>query len=57
MAALRPDTLETAISIAALPDQIRGFGPVKEANRAKAEAQRKTLLETLQSPLLAVAAE
>jgi indolepyruvate ferredoxin oxidoreductase len=57
MAALRPDTLEIAISLSALPDQIRGFGPVKEANRDKAEAQRATLLAQLASPPLAVAAE
>ena len=57
MAVLRPDTLETAVSLAELPDQIRGFGPVKQANRAKAEARRKRLLESLQAPALAVAAE
>ena len=57
MAALRPDTLEMAVSLAELPDQIRGFGPVKEANRKKAEARRKVLLESLQAPSLAVAAE
>jgi indolepyruvate ferredoxin oxidoreductase len=57
MDALRPDTLETAVSLAELPDQIRGFGPVKEANRTKAEARRKVLLESLQTPTLAVAAE
>jgi indolepyruvate ferredoxin oxidoreductase len=57
MAALRPDTLETAVSLAELPDQIRGFGPVKEANRVKAEARRKLLLESLHAPSLAVAAE
>jgi len=57
MAALRPNTLETAVSLAELPDQIRGFGSVKEANRVKAEARRKLLLESLQVPPLAVAAE
>jgi indolepyruvate ferredoxin oxidoreductase len=57
MEALRPDTLETAVSLAELPDQIRGFGPVKDANRAKAEARRKVLLEALRAPRLAVAAE
>ena len=57
MEALRPDTLETAVSLAELPDQIRGFGPVKDANRAKAEARRKVLLESLHAPQLAVAAE
>ncbi len=57
MDTLQPDTLETAVSLAELPDQIRGFGPVKDANRAKAEARRKVLLESLQAPPLAVAAE
>ena len=57
MAALRPDTLESAISLAALPDQIRGFGPVKEANRDNVEAQRGDLLARLQAPTFAVAAE
>ena len=57
MDALRPDTLETAVSLAELPDQVRGFGPVKEANRAKAEVRRKLLLADLQAPPLAVAAE
>jgi indolepyruvate ferredoxin oxidoreductase len=57
MAVLRPDTLEAAVSLAELPDQIRGFGPVKEANRVKAEARRKLLLESLHAPSLAVAAE
>ena len=57
MEALRPDTLETAVSLAELPDQIRGFGPVKDANRVKAEGRRKVLLESLQAPQLAVAAE
>ena len=54
---LRPDKLETAVSLAELPDQIRGFGPVKDANRVKAEARRKVLLESLQASQLAVAAE
>jgi indolepyruvate ferredoxin oxidoreductase len=57
MDALRPDTLETAVSLAELPDQIRGFGPVKEANRAKAEARRKVLLAGLRVLPMAVAAE
>ncbi len=58
--ALRPETVETAIAIAELPDMIRGFGPVKEANRAKAMERRKTLLAKLNAPEaapVAVAAE
>jgi len=47
LAALRPETLDTAVAIALLPDMIRGFGPVKDANRRKAEAQRPALLARL----------
>ena len=36
---------------------IRGFGPVKEANRVKAEEQRRVLLARLAPPPLSVAAE
>jgi indolepyruvate ferredoxin oxidoreductase len=50
LATLSPATLETAIALAELPDQIRGFGPVKEANRAKAEARRAQLLARLAAP-------
>jgi indolepyruvate ferredoxin oxidoreductase len=57
--ALRPDNLDVAVAIAALPDQIRGFGSVKEANRAKAMAQRENLLPKLRDvpQVAAVAAE
>ena len=57
MAVLGPDTLEAAVALVELPDQIRGFGPVKEANRQVAEVRRKLLLERLQAPPVAVAAE
>jgi indolepyruvate ferredoxin oxidoreductase len=59
LAALRPDTLDTAMALAELPDMIRGFGPVKDANRAKAEARRATLLALLDAPprTMAMAAE
>ena len=57
-AALRPETLETAVSLAALPEQIRGFGPVKDNARAKAAARRKELLAALEHPpVVAMAAE
>jgi hypothetical protein len=36
---------------------IRGFGPVKEANRLKAEDQRRMLLAQLTPVPMAVAAE
>jgi indolepyruvate ferredoxin oxidoreductase len=58
LAALQPDTLDTAVALAELPDQIRGFGPVKDANRAKAEIRRTALLEQLARPVqVAMAAE
>ena len=47
LAELRPETLETAVAIAGLPDMIRGFGPVKDANRAKAAERRLALLDRL----------
>jgi indolepyruvate ferredoxin oxidoreductase len=47
LAALSPDTLDVAVAIAQLPDMIRGFGPVKDANRAKADKQRSALLAQL----------
>ena len=49
-AALRPDTLGTATALAELPDMIRGFGPVKDANRAKAGQRRAMLLARLSDP-------
>jgi indolepyruvate ferredoxin oxidoreductase len=57
LAALRPDTLDVAVAIAQLPDMIRGFGPVKDANRLKAEEQRRVLLPRLAAAPLPVAAE
>ena len=54
-AALRAGTLETAVNLAALPDTIRGFGPVKDANRAKAETRRTALLAALKAPTAAMA--
>jgi indolepyruvate ferredoxin oxidoreductase len=58
LGALRPDNLSTAVALAELPEQIRGFGPVKDANRAKAEAMRTGLLAQLAQPVpMAIAAE
>jgi indolepyruvate ferredoxin oxidoreductase len=57
LAALRADTLDVAVAIAQLPDMIRGFGPVKEANHEKAEEQRRALLARLAPAPVAVAAE
>ena len=58
VAASRPETMAMAISLASLPETIRGFGPVKDNARAKAAAQREKLLAALhQPPVMAMAAE
>jgi len=58
MAALNTENLPTAVAIADLPDQIRGFGPVKDANREKAMVRRSELLAALSRPAsVAMAAE
>ncbi len=44
LGALTPEKLDIAVQLAELPLQIRGFGPVKQANEAKAAKQRETLL-------------
>jgi indolepyruvate ferredoxin oxidoreductase len=46
---LRADNLEAAVALADLPDTIRGFGPVKDANRAEAQTLRGELLQRLQA--------
>ncbi|HEY6431990.1 MAG TPA: DUF6537 domain-containing protein, partial [Acetobacteraceae bacterium] len=59
-AGMRSDNLDIAVALAEIPDLIRGFGPVKEANRAKAMVRRESLLEELRTRHLqpvAVAAE
>jgi indolepyruvate ferredoxin oxidoreductase len=50
LAVLSPATLDTAVGLAELPDTIRGFGPVKDAARAKAETRRGALLARLAEP-------
>jgi indolepyruvate ferredoxin oxidoreductase len=58
LSGLAAATLDTAVALAELPDQIRGFGPVKDANRAKAEVRRTELLAALsRSEPVAMAAE
>jgi indolepyruvate ferredoxin oxidoreductase len=49
--ALSPETLETAVLLAALPDGIRGFGPIKHASVEKAKAREKELIASLRKPL------
>ncbi|MCV2892273.1 indolepyruvate ferredoxin oxidoreductase family protein [Lentibacter sp. XHP0401] len=46
---LSPDTLEIAVALAELPLAIRGFGPVKIENEAKAAKEREALLAQLRS--------
>jgi len=49
LAHLSPETLDVAVALAELPLSIRGFGPVKEANEAKAAKNREELLAQLRS--------
>ena len=58
LSGLNRERMATAVAIAEIPDQIRGFGPVKDANRVKAEGVRARLLEVWARPaVVAVAAE
>jgi indolepyruvate ferredoxin oxidoreductase len=57
LAGLTRDNLQIGVAIAELPDTIRGFGPVKDANRAKADARRTELLAAFARPATAMAAE
>ncbi len=44
LAKVTPATMDAAVALAELPLSIRGFGPVKEANEAKAAKRREELL-------------
>ena len=57
MESLRPDTLDTAVALADIPNHIRGFGPVKDKAMRDAMPQRAALLDALHARPLAVAAE
>ena len=52
-------TRDAVIALAALPLEIKGFGPVKQVNAAKAEKRREELLATIRAggPEMAQAAE
>ncbi len=54
---LRPDTLAAATELAALPMDVRGFGPVKAASLVAAQPRRTALLAQIDTPTLAIAAE
>jgi indolepyruvate ferredoxin oxidoreductase len=45
---ISPATVEIATQIAALPADIRGFGPVKEAAMVQSDERRTALLARLQ---------
>lgn len=47
---LSPQNIETAISLAAIPLQIRGFGHIKEASVADANRRREILRRSLVTP-------
>ncbi|GAB3357873.1 indolepyruvate ferredoxin oxidoreductase family protein [Modestobacter lapidis] len=49
---LRPNTLDTAVAIADLPDQIRGYEDVKRANAVLARQRAEELREGLRRPRL-----
>ncbi|MCF2872793.1 indolepyruvate ferredoxin oxidoreductase family protein [Octadecabacter sp. G9-8] len=54
---VRPDTLDAAVALARLPLDIRGFGPVKIENAARAAKRREELLAVLRQPQGQVAAQ
>ena len=47
---LTPETHALAVELAAVPEQIRGFGHVKEEHLAKAKAQEAELLTAFRNP-------
>jgi indolepyruvate ferredoxin oxidoreductase len=47
---LSPKTHDIAVELLSLPDQIRGYGPVKEASVAKAKARYEQLARELVNP-------
>ena len=56
LAKLSRDNLALAVDIASIPEQIRGYGHIKEANIAKAAALREKLLGAWRNPASAKAA-
>jgi indolepyruvate ferredoxin oxidoreductase len=57
IARLGPDNHAVALALASIPEQIRGFGHVKERNLRAAKAREAELLERFRSPQPAMAAE
>jgi indolepyruvate ferredoxin oxidoreductase len=50
MKLLSPKTIDIAIELLSLPDQIRGYGPVKAASVAKAKVRYEQLAKDLANP-------
>ena len=50
LAELRPDNVGLAARIASLPEEIRGFGSIKLANRERVRLEEKRLLDRLLKP-------
>ncbi|MEO8935332.1 MAG: DUF6537 domain-containing protein, partial [Burkholderiaceae bacterium] len=51
LAKLDATNLAAAVAVANIPEEIRGYGHVKEANLAKAAALRAGLLEAFKAPV------
>jgi indolepyruvate ferredoxin oxidoreductase len=51
LAKLDASNLDNAIAVASVPEEIRGYGHVKEANMIKAAAHRETLVATFKAPV------
>jgi indolepyruvate ferredoxin oxidoreductase len=49
---LNPENLSVAVELAELPDELRGYGYVKEGNLAKMEAKKTALLAAFAAPVL-----
>jgi indolepyruvate ferredoxin oxidoreductase len=47
---LSPRTVDTAVALLALPDMIRGYGPVKEKSVQEARARHADLMRDLVNP-------
>jgi indolepyruvate ferredoxin oxidoreductase len=50
LAGLSPENHAAAVALAALPEQIRGYGHVKEASVAAAQKRREELLAAFRNP-------
>jgi indolepyruvate ferredoxin oxidoreductase len=51
LAKLDASNLDAAIAVARIPEEIRGYGHVKEANMKKAAALREALVSTFKAPV------